>query len=231
MAATRSRTNADFGNARRFIRKARVARTRGPDYANPVNRSSLVTKSKRQRKRGDRGRPPVYSQELVAEAKAMAMAGATDFEIMERLGISRSAFYLWQDEHPDFLEAVKAAKEPVDGRVERTLLERAMGYTYKSEKLFHNDGSVIRVPVLEHVPPDVGAMTLWLKNRQPQKWRDKQDIELSGGVDITDKTGTREMALAMLQTMREAMLGTESLPQTIEHEPAPAPARQRRRFE
>jgi hypothetical protein len=32
----------------------------------------------------------------------------------------------------------------------------------------------------------VTAQIFWLKNRQPDKWRDKQDLELSGGVSLAD---------------------------------------------
>lgn len=31
---------------------------------------------------------------------------------------------------------------------------------------------------MKHVPPDTGAIAIWLKNRRPDKWRDKP-VELS----------------------------------------------------
>lgn len=34
----------------------------------------------------------------------------------------------------------------------------------------------------KEVAPDTTAQIFWLKNRRPDKWRDKQDIEHSGGV-------------------------------------------------
>ena len=66
--------------------------------------------------------------------------------------------------------------EPIgdaDDRVERSLYHRAVGYSFESEKIFHHQGEVVRVPIIEHVPPDVGAAMSWLKNRRPDKWRDK----------------------------------------------------------
>ena len=33
------------------------------------------------------------------------------------------------------------------------------------------------VPCIEHVPPDVTAGIFWLKNRDPQHWRDSQQLE------------------------------------------------------
>jgi hypothetical protein len=31
-----------------------------------------------------------------------------------------------------------------------------------------------KVPYVEHVPPDVTACIFWLKNRDPEHWRDTQ---------------------------------------------------------
>ena len=42
------------------------------------------------------------------------------------------------------------------------------------------EGQVIRAQIVEHVPPDVGAIKLWLGNRRPDKWRDKQEAALTG---------------------------------------------------
>ena len=49
--------------------------------------------------------------------------------------------------------------------VERSLYSRAVGYSFNSEKIFCNkDREVTRVPIVEHVPPDVTAQIFWLKN-------------------------------------------------------------------
>ena len=33
------------------------------------------------------------------------------------------------------------------------------------------------VHYVEHCPPDVGAAFIWLKNRDPERWRDAQQVE------------------------------------------------------
>ena len=38
--------------------------------------------------------------------------------------------------------------------------------------------------VNKHVAPDVTAQIFWLKNRKPEEFRDKRDVELSGHVDL-----------------------------------------------
>jgi hypothetical protein len=62
--------------------------------------------------------------------------------------------------------------------VERSLYERANGYSYDAVKIFcDKNGNVTKVPYVEHVPPDVTACIFWLKNRDPQHWRDVQQLE------------------------------------------------------
>ena len=40
----------------------------------------------------------------------------------------------------------------------------------------------------EHCPPDVGAPFIWLKNRDPERWRDVQNVEhVLGKYIITDR--------------------------------------------
>ena len=37
---------------------------------------------------------------------------------------------------------------------------------------------------VKEVEPDTTAQIFWLKNRRPDKWRDRQNVELSGGVKM-----------------------------------------------
>jgi hypothetical protein len=87
----------------------------------------------------------------------------------------------WMQEHEEFKSAVLTARALADERVERSLFERATGYTHPAEKIFCNkDGEVTKVPYTEHYPPDNVSMIFWLKNRQREDWRDVQHQELSG---------------------------------------------------
>ena len=77
--------------------------------------------------------------------------------------------------------------------VERSLYSRAVGYSFNSEKICNKDGEVTRVPIVEHVPPDVTAQIFWLKNRKPTEWRDVQQMEhVLGKYIISDKPMTEE---------------------------------------
>jgi hypothetical protein len=69
-------------------------------------------------------------------------------------------------------------KEAFDNRIERSLAQRAAGYSVHTEKVFQYEGTIVRAETVEHYPPDVTACRLWLMNRRPDKWRDKSEVKL-----------------------------------------------------
>jgi hypothetical protein len=51
----------------------------------------------------------------------------------------------------------------------------------------------VYAPYVEHVPPDVTAGIFWMKNRDPQHWRDSQQLEhVLGKYIISDQPMTEE---------------------------------------
>lgn len=129
-----------------------------------------------------------------------ARDGLTDEQIAKNIGISRQTLYDWKKRYPDISYTLKKGKEVVDIEVENALLKRALGYQYvevTKERMPKKDefGNIMEdeegnwifemVPIKEvvkEVQPDTTAQIFWLKNRRPDKWRDKQDIEHSGAV-------------------------------------------------
>lgn len=126
------------------------------------------------------GRPCDYKLEFCEIAHTMSQAGATHREIADALDCAEGTFYRWMHEHPELREATKLGKESADDRVEHSLYRRAVGYSFDAIKIMQYEGSVVVEPYVEHVPPDVNAASLWLRNRRPELWRDKQNLELSG---------------------------------------------------
>lgn len=128
------------------------------------------------------GRPTDYKLSFCKKAQKLCEGGATDVEVADCLDISSTTLYRWKAEHPEFREALKAGKAVADDRVERSLYNRAVGYTFDSTKIFMPAGAnePVYAPFREHVPPDVTAAIFWLKNRQPEQWRDKSQQEHVG---------------------------------------------------
>jgi hypothetical protein len=82
--------------------------------------------------------------------------------------------------HPEFGQALRIAKEVANERVEASLYHRAVGYSHPAIKIMQYEGVPVIEPYVEHVPPDIGAITLWLTNRKGAEWRNKTSREISG---------------------------------------------------
>lgn len=123
------------------------------------------------------GRPSKYKPEFCEQAAKLCRLGATDIEIADFFGVAKATINTWKLQRPEFLDSLKAAKAEADARVEQSLYHKAVGYSFDSEKIFNNQGEVIRAKTREHVPPDTTAMIFWLKNRRPEQWRDKHEVE------------------------------------------------------
>ncbi len=127
----------------------------------------------------ERGRPSAYQKKFAKQAEELCMHGATDMELAEFFKVDVRTIYNWKHSHPDFFQALKVGKDALDDRVERSLYQRAVGYSFDSEKVFHFQGMITRAPVIEHVPPDPGAALSWLKNRRGEKWREKSEVDVN----------------------------------------------------
>lgn len=125
------------------------------------------------------GRPTLYDPGFAVQAEKLCKLGATDLEIADFFDIHVSTLYRWKHTHPDFCDAIRRAKEVADDIVEESLFRRATGYSHEAVKIFMPAGAPAPVyaPYTEHFPPDATAMIFWLKNRQPDKWRDRHEIE------------------------------------------------------
>ena len=104
------------------------------------------------------------------------------------MGIGYSTFKDWLNRFPAILTALKKGKAPVDYIVENALYKRATGYTVKlnkpikvkTTKRVTGKGEVTEERIEyadeeQYIPPDTTAQIFWLKNRRPDKWRDKRD--------------------------------------------------------
>jgi hypothetical protein len=127
---------------------------------------------------------PKFKPEYVEQAKKLSKLGATLFDMGQFFGVSDRAIKDWLAEKPAFAAAVKLGRAPADQRVKRALYERAVGYSFGTEKVFCVEGVIVRAPFVEHVPPDVSAARLWLMNRLPDEFRAKAEQESGGNITV-----------------------------------------------
>lgn len=156
----------------------------------------------------ERGRPSLYQPDTMPyQAYIMcAQHGATFAELAAIWGITASTVSDWVNEYPDFAKAIRAGRDAFNvGQIEQSLVKRALGFEYEevSTKSIQykikslQDGKEISklVPAVEVtrtkklVAPDVAAIIFYLKNRDPERWKDKM-AELSISGDIGDVKAT-----------------------------------------
>lgn len=130
------------------------------------------------------GRPSKYKAEFAAQAAKLCKLGATDAQLADFFQVSVSTINLWKVQHKAFSESIKVPKAEADERVEQSLYRRAMGYEHDEVDIRVVDHAIIKTEIRKYYPPDSTAMIFWLKNRKPAEWREKQEIEHSGGVTL-----------------------------------------------
>lgn len=112
--------------------------------------------------------------------------GLTEAQAAKKLGIAKSTFEKYKTQYTDFLDSVKKGKAPVDFEVENALLKRALGYTVEEKHtvtrvLPSGEATLAEVKkMVKHIAPDPVAAIFWLKNRNPERWRDIKAVEVTG---------------------------------------------------
>lgn len=127
-------------------------------------------------------RPSKYKPEFAIQAAKLCKLGASDADLADFFGVTTVTIWRWSGQHSAFCSALKIAKEFADQKVARSLYQKAIGYEYDAVKIFQYEGQPVIVPYREKVAPDTTACIFWLKNRQRDQWRDKQEVEHSGEV-------------------------------------------------
>jgi len=122
--------------------------------------------------------------------------GWTDDEVADFLGIAVRTLHRWKKDN-EFVSPLKDWKDEADGKVERSLYERACGFTVINNKNYIvSDGKESGSHLEEadekiQYPPDPTSCIFWLKNRKQKQWRDKNfNMNLNG--DMDDETFCEE---------------------------------------
>lgn len=106
----------------------------------------------------------MFRDEYIEQARRLCLLGCKDEELAKYFGVAVEAVDKWKQRYPAFLQAIKAGRQVADTQVAAALYKKACGY---------REGDT-------YYPPDTTAAIFWLKNRQREYWRDKQDVEHSG---------------------------------------------------
>ena len=116
-------------------------------------------------------RPTKFKEEYVEQAYVACKEGFTDEKLAEIFNVHRDSIYEWRKQYPEFEKAIRNGKDEFDSsRVEKALVERAVGIAIAGK----------------YFPPDPVSMIFWLKNRQPERWKDVKSTEHSGKITLED---------------------------------------------
>jgi hypothetical protein len=89
-----------------------------------------------------------------------------------------------------------------DAEVAAKLYERACGYVVNAVKFYRqDDGTILQVPYQIEHPPDTQAASLWLRNRQPHRWRDRHEVDVADASEnlLDDMTEDQLIERVMLR--------------------------------
>ncbi|MBO0459538.1 helix-turn-helix domain-containing protein [Enterococcus hulanensis] len=122
------------------------------------------------------------TKEGLLRIQGWARDGLSDEQVAANMGISRSTLNAWKKKFPDISDTLKKGKDVADREVENALFKRAVGYEFTevTEELMDSGELRVTKKVKKQVAPDTGAAAFWLKNRKPEVWRDKQEVEHTG---------------------------------------------------
>ena len=163
-----------------------------------------------------RGRKTKYDPDLhPKQALKYSLLGLTDVQMAGALEINPDTLYQWQKKYPDFSESIKKGKMEADANVVSTLYKRALGHTQKNRRPFKvkqvDPATGKLYDTIEfaeeevYFPPDMIATIFWLKNRQPEHWRDKKEVE----IDDKRELNTSILSDSALDEIEQALKSDE----------------------
>lgn len=124
----------------------------------------------------DVGRPTKYKEEYNDLAYKFCLLGATDDKLATFFDVNVDTIHEWKKVYPEFSDSLKKGKDIADSEVASALYNRAKGYSHPDVDIKMYEGQIIQTELTKHYPPDTAAAIIWLKNRQPEQWRDKQEV-------------------------------------------------------
>lgn len=160
----------------------------------PIKSTKPNTLKKKKKRANRTSYKDWLSEDKLLLLEGWARDGLSDEQIAHNIGIVSSTYYEWKKKHKEISEALKKGKEVVDFQVENALLKNALGYKF-TEQAVTRDGDVVTVE--KYMAPNTVAQIFWLKNRKPDKWKDR--IENKQEVTVQQAPATDAIMGALLK--------------------------------
>lgn len=150
------------------------------------------------KEKSNRGRKPKYEKWLLPEnlilIEGWRRDGLSNEQIAANMNINVGTLYDWLNKYSDLNEAYKKGDEVSTYEIENKLYKSAIGYDVEEidiQETEYPDGTktITKRKHRRHVPANIAAQIFILKNRRPDKWKEKptiddsQDIKDDGFID------------------------------------------------
>ena len=129
------------------------------------------------------GRPTLHRPEYNEQARNHCLLGATNPQLAELFDVSSRTIDSWIASIPEFGKAVRDGRAVADGRVARSLYERAVGYRLTVERTVLHRGQERKLTNTVQYPPDTQACIFWLRNRRRDVWGNQRPVNDSAEAD------------------------------------------------
>lgn len=100
-------------------------------------------------------------------------------QLSQNMGISYSTLFEWQNNFPELSDTIKKGQRVVTEHVENALFNSATGYEYEEEtsELMPDGEMKVVKKVKKSQAPNPTSMIFWLKNKNPEEWRDRVEVK------------------------------------------------------
>lgn len=156
--------------------------TQQPDFASAIADAKADLKRRKAEAPAQAGRKSLYASTTDDAARLHAAAGKDDKAIASAIGVSVTTLRNWRTEYPSFALAIQQGRDAWNvTAVEESLVKRAIGYEFVEVSTEEGGKHGTKTTVTtKHIPADTRAAQFVLTNRAPDRWKNKQEVEIPG---------------------------------------------------
>ena len=161
-----------------------------------------------------------FSKKIAEHILAMIRADThTISEVCKCVGISRQTFYNWQNDNPEFAQAVEDANndllDKMNVEAKKSLMKKIKGYdvieTHVTTVPGKDGNPVIKEQknVKKHIAADTAAIIFTLTNCDPDNWKNRHSSEITGknGKNLLANKTDEELERDILELQRKLDIG------------------------
>ena len=151
------------------------------------------------------GRPTDYREAYVDQVYDLCLKGYTDKMLAAAFGIDESTLNEWKKKYEKFSLSIARGKTVVDAEVIASVyVGVTTGHTTVEDRVvIGEDGRPEIIKIEKQHKPEVQNQQLWLKNRQPESWKDRVEVDASIDLKETSLDFLMENYIKVMDKARE----------------------------